>query len=92
MYQDLRTTLTTASADCDDFTIAFCALLRTVGFQCAARIISLNGTSWAHVYPLCYNPDRSGWIALDVTENGKLPGWEFSGARAVRDFPMGDSA
>lgn len=89
-YQDLRTTLESASADCDDFTIAFCALLRSVGFECAARIISQDGRSWAHIYPLVHHPGQNGWIALDATEDNKKPGWEFPNARAVVDFPMGE--
>lgn len=75
--------------NCDDSTIAFCALLRAIGFKCNARIISQDGQYWAHVYPMVMIPGR-GYTALDITESGKSPGWEFPHARAVRDFPMGD--
>lgn len=88
-YQDLRTTLQGGGGDCDDFTIAFCALLRAVGYSCAARVISLNGKHWAHVYPLVQHPGGY-WVSLDATEPGKEPGWEFRGRAAERDFPMGD--
>lgn len=88
-YQDLRTSLEAGGGDCDDYTIAFCALLRSLGYSCAARIISLDGRSWAHVYVLVQHPEQ-GWIALDATEEGKKPGWEFRGAKQQRDFAMGE--
>jgi len=87
-YQTLRATLEAGAGDCDDMTIAFAALLKAVGFEeVIARIISLDGRAWAHVYPLVLIPKR-GWTALDATEKGKLPGWEFKGARAQRDFAL----
>jgi hypothetical protein len=88
-YQDLRTTLEAGGGDCDDMAVAFCALLRSLGYECAARVISLDGRYWAHVYPLVNHPKR-GWIPLDATETGKKPGWEFGQAQAKLDFPMGD--
>lgn len=90
-YQDLRTTLETGAGDCDDASVAFCALLRAIGFKCAIRIISQDGRYWSHVYPIVMIPGR-GWTALDITEKGKAPGWEFPHAKAVQDFPMGDAA
>ncbi len=87
-YQTLRATLEAGAGDCDDFTIAFAALLQAVGFEdVIARIISLDGRSWAHIYPLV-KPPRGAWIALDVTENGKRFGWEFSRPAAKRDFAI----
>lgn len=86
-YQDLRTTLMTHSADCDDATVAFAALLRAVGFQVRARIISQDGRYWSHVYPVVKSGNT--WVALDMTEKGKKPGWEFRRARTARDFDMG---
>lgn len=87
-YQDLRTTLQIGGGDCDDATIAFCALLRAIGYPCVARIISIDGQHWAHVYPMVQRPRNGGWVALDATEDGKGPGWEFRGRAAHRDFLM----
>ena len=87
-YQTLRATLEAGAGDCDDMTIALAVLLKSVGFsEVVARIISLDGRSWAHVYPLVHIP-RVGWVALDATEMGKPMGWEFKGAAAQRDFAL----
>jgi len=89
LYQDLRTILATRSGDCDDMTIVFCSLLRSVGFECAARVISLQGNSWDHIYPLVKNPKNGEWYALDATEDGKDLGWEFPSPVRTKDFDMG---
>lgn len=87
-YQDLRTTLEAGGGDCDDFTIAFCAMLRSIGYQCAARIISLDGQAWAHVYSLVQHPKKPYWIPLDATEEGRPLGWESPRPAAIQDFIM----
>lgn len=79
----------TVVRQCDDMTIAFCALLRNLGHRCYARIISLDGQQWAHVYPLVEWPDGSAFSALDATEPDKSPGWEWPTPAARRDFQMG---
>lgn len=90
VYSDLRTTLESGAGDCDDFSIAFCALLRCLGYACAIRIISQDGRSWAHVYPLVQHPQQ-GWVPLDATEKGKYPGWEFPAIAAKKDFLMSEA-
>lgn len=90
VYQDLKTTLESGVGDCDDMTIAFCALLRCLGYPCAARIISQDGRYWAHVYPLVQHPQQ-GWVPLDATERGKHPGWEFPAIAAKRDYLMSEA-
>lgn len=85
-YQDLRTTLEAGGGDCDDFTIAFGALLRALGYRLCQKIISLDGNYWAHVYPQVETPN--GWITLDATEVGRPMGWEFGAIRAARAFPL----
>ncbi len=92
LYQDLRTILATRSGDCDDMTIVFCALLRSVGFECAARVISLQGNSWDHIYPLVKNPRSGEWYALDATEDNKPLGWEFANPAKTKDFDMGGAS
>jgi len=88
LYQDLRTILTTRSGDCDDMTVVFCSLLRAVGMETAARVISLRGDSWDHIYPLVKIP-KYGWVALDATEDEKEAGWEYPKPAKYIDFDMG---
>lgn len=89
-YSDLRTTLESGIADCDDFTVAFAALLRSLGYRAYARIISLDQISWAHVYTLAEDPNGR-IVALDPTENRKPLGWEFPNPAARMDFHLGDA-
>jgi hypothetical protein len=89
-YKDLKTTLESGGADCDDYCIAFAALLRSIGYRCYARIISLDGRSWAHVYPMVEDP-KGRVIPLDLTEPSKPLGWQFGQSKAVVDFHLGDA-
>lgn len=86
-YQDLRTTLEIGAGDCDDFTIAFGALLHAIGYYCCQKIISVDGQTWAHVYPMV-NVPGGGWLALDATERGKPIGWEYPAAKAQVAYPL----
>ena len=94
-YQDLRMTLETGAGDCDDFTIAFAALLHAVGFEdIVARVISLSGDAWEHIYPRVLVVDapaqRVEWIPLDATETHppRPLGWEYPRAAVARDFAI----
>lgn len=89
-YADLRTTLEFGGGDCDDMTIAFAALLKSVGYEnVVARIISLDGAEWCHVYPLVQLPTRDKpWICLDITEPSKPFGWQYPNFVAHRDFAL----
>jgi hypothetical protein len=74
-YQTLRASLEGGAGDCDDMTIAFAALLHAVGFEdVIARVISLDGRAWAHIYPVVLVGRQ--WLVLDATERGKAMGWE----------------
>lgn len=87
-YATLRANLEAGAGDCDDFTVCFATLLKAVGFDdVIARIISLRGDSWDHVYPVVLVPKR-GWMALDATEAGAYPGWEFRSYHSKRDFAL----
>lgn len=87
-YATLRANLEAGGGDCDDFTVCFATLLKAVGFDdVVARIISLHGDSWDHVYPVVLVP-KVGWMALDATEKGALPGWEFRSYHSKRDFAL----
>lgn len=87
-YQTVRATLEMGAGDCDDLTIMFASLLKAVGFEeIVARIVSVQGDTWDHIYPIVRLPNGR-WVPLDVTEKGKLPGWEFSWVKAKQDFKL----
>lgn len=88
-YQDLRTTLEAGGGDCDDFTIAFGALLRALGIRVVQKIISLDGNYWAHVYPVAEVNGKP--IPLDATEDGKRMGWEYPYAKTAVAFELQES-
>lgn len=71
---------------CDDFTIGLAALCGAMGYHSIARVISVRGDSWEHVYPVIKT--RSGWLPLDATEKGKKPGWEYKRAARRKDFAL----
>lgn len=85
-YADLRTILESGGGDCDEFTIAFAALLKALGYDVKARVISVDGKYWAHIYPMVRLGRR--WLALDATENGKPMGWEYPTPAEVRDYEL----
>ncbi len=78
-------------SNCDDSTILMGALLKALGFRdVRARVISVDGRRWAHVYTMV-SENRSGGgklIALDPTVKDAVPGWEFGKARKIRDFKL----
>lgn len=86
-YADISTTLGNQEGDCDDHTIVICTLLESLGYETRARVISLDGQYWAHVYPVVLID--GDWVAMDTTENRKTFGWESPDAVVFRDFDMG---
>lgn len=87
-YCTVRAILEQGAGDCDDLTVMFAALLKAVGFEnIIARIVSVRGDTWDHIYPIVMLPDGT-WMALDVTESGHQPGWEFRNISAKRDFAL----
>lgn len=90
LYMDVTTILAAGGGDCDDFTIFFATMLKSVGYQMKARVISLDGKKWAHIYPLVLLPKGQSrfQMPLDATENGKPMGWEYPRAAAARDFKV----
>lgn len=92
LFSTVKYTLDANAGDCDDFTILFGALLRAVGFQNVfARVVSVSGEYWEHVYTMVGMP-KSGHtkrlIALDPTVPGATPGWEFEGVKTKEDFRL----
>jgi len=89
LFCTMRKTLEAGVGDCDDSTITLGALLKAVGFHCAARVISTDGKRWQHVY-LMVSATRGGrrMISLDTTVKDAMPGWEYAKSRSVRDFAL----
>jgi hypothetical protein len=85
-YQTLRATLEAGGGDCDDMCTAIAALAGAVGYESVASVISLDGKQWAHIY--CVIKTRRGWVAMDPTETGKKPGWEFPAPAARQNFAL----
>lgn len=75
-------------SNCDDMTIAFATLLKAVGFETVyARIVSMQGETWDHIYPIVVLPNGKR-LVLDATEKGKVPGWEYRWSAAKEDFAL----
>lgn len=90
-FATLKQSLLAHGGDCDDAAIAFCALARAIGFSyCFARVISVDGGEWEHVYPLigCPKDRPQFFVPLDITVEGVPPGWQVPNVAAARDFPM----
>jgi len=85
-YATLQASLEAGAEDCDGFTVAFAALLGAVGYPVKARVMSIDGRVWDHIYPIVGIKGR--WIPLDATELGKQIGWEFPRAARKVDFEM----
>lgn len=89
VYCTLRATLEAGGGDCDDLTIVFAALLKCIGFEnIIARVVSVQGTTWDHIYPVVLVPGTNEWVALDCTEANKSMGWEYKNIAAKRDFAL----
>lgn len=92
LFATLRETLRAGGGDCDDASIAFAALLGSIGFRVIARVISTQDDpdTWVHVYPMVGitkdNPRQ--WMALDITVAGATPGWQFEHIANYRDFQL----
>lgn len=89
-FATLQYTLEAGAGDCDDAAVGLCALLKAVGFRCAARVISTDGKHWEHVYALvgCPKGDGQKWIPLDPTVKGATIGWQYDAIKSHRDFIM----
>ncbi len=91
-YKSVRASLESGTIDCDDFCIFFASMFKAIGYEnVIARIASIEGRTWDHVWTLVQLPRRgrsATWISLDPTEPGKNLGWSFTEAAAIRDFAL----
>lgn len=91
LFCTAKLTLLAGSGDCDDGTVGLVALHRAIGFEkCVARIVTVGGEQWEHIYPLIGLPKegrgRVEYVPLDFTVPGAKPGYEFTGVAQYRDF------
>lgn len=92
LFCTAKLTLLAGSGDCDDGTVGLVALAKAVGFErCVARIVSVGGQEWEHIYPLIGLPKEGRgapmrYVPLDFTVPGATPGWEYTGVAAYQDF------
>ncbi len=92
VFATLKYTLKSGGGDCDDATIAFAALLGSLGFRVAARVISTKKApnQWVHIYPMVGLPkdNPTAWCPLDITVEGAVPGWEYGEIAKYRDYML----
>jgi hypothetical protein len=88
-FSTVQESLESGGGDCDDSSVMFAALLKSVGFTVILRVISVDGKSWEHIYPVVGVPHDKPktWVPLDCTVANVPLGWEFEAAKAYRDFP-----
>lgn len=91
-FATARLSLEAGGGDCDDATILFCALLKSIGFEVKARVISVSDDpeNWVHIYPLVGLPkdDPTEWMPLDITVADYLPGDEYPDIGKTYDSVM----
>ena len=63
--------------DCDGHTILVASLLMAIGFLTGCAIVSKDGVTYSHIFPLAGVPKNNpqGWMALDTTVKEAFPGW-----------------
>lgn len=88
-YPSLRAALEQGGDDCDGLAIVLATLLKAAGYENVVfRIVSVDAESWCHVYTLVMIPQTGKWLALDPTEEGNVPGSEYTNIKAKRDFAV----
>jgi hypothetical protein len=91
-FPTLKETLLMGGEDCDGLTIAFAALLKSIGFTVVGRVISVkeNPDQPVHIYPMVglSKDEPRRWIPLDTTVEGSTPGWQYPGIAQHKDYAL----
>jgi len=66
-WQTPAETLKKSMGDCEDFTILLGAAALRLGILTRYKVVSTNGQTWDHIYPLLYEPSNKKWYAADAT-------------------------
>lgn len=90
LISTLPVMLETGEEDCDGSTVGLATLLGALGFRTRARVVSIGGEHWEHIYAMVGLPQGQPrrWLALDPTIPGAVPGWEFDGSSHAADFEL----
>lgn len=75
MIQPAEWVLTKAAGDCDDFTVAVCALLEAIGHRTRIVAVGRDAGCYSHVYAETLIGGKK-WIAVDATEDFGV-GWHM---------------
>ena len=66
-WQSAPETLKRGRGDCEDFTILLGATALRLGILIRYKVVSTNGQTWDHIYPLFYDTGNKRWQAADAT-------------------------
>lgn len=85
--QDAENTIRIKAGDCDDFTIAACTLLGSLGIATRIVISQIKEPRWNHVFAEYYSPKQNKWIAFDACVK-KFVGWKSPNIIATKSYPV----
>ena len=68
-YQSPIRTIELQAGDCDDHTILIASLLQSIGYPVVIKIISQDGETYNHIYPIALTPDLKKMYIVDTTGN-----------------------
>ena len=66
-WQSAKETLEKGEGDCEDSTILLGAAALRLGILVRYKVVSTNGETWDHIYPLLYDTSNKTWYAADAT-------------------------
>ena len=66
-WQSPAQTLEKGQGDCEDFTILLGSAALRLGILTRYKVVSTNGETWDHIYPLLYEASNKRWYAADAT-------------------------
>jgi len=66
-WQSAPETLKKGEGDCEDYTILLGATALRLGILTRYKVVSTNGQTWDHIYPLLYDASSKRWQAADGT-------------------------
>lgn len=73
--QGAEYTLATRMGDCDDFTVAGCTLMGTIGITTRIIVAKVKEPRWNHVFCEYFSPKKKRWIPFDACVK-QYVGWQ----------------
>lgn len=77
-----------AVGDCDDYVTLLETLLRAVGLEAEAVVVSMDGGLFSHVLVRYLSPVQGKWVTLDAI-TPQEPGWFPEGTTSIAAFTGG---